>query len=506
MTTLTTDTSAAPSPTLPAHVPVAVVGTGFAGLGMAIRLRQMGVDDFIVLERAGDVGGTWRENTYPGCQCDVPSHLYSLSFAPNPGWSRSFSMQPEIEAYLRRIADDFDLRRHIRFDHDVTSATWDEGRARWTVVTPHGSLEADVIVSGVGALSEPSIPRLEGLESFAGAVFHSARWDHDYDLADKRVAVVGTGASAIQFVPRIQPAVASMTVFQRTPPWVMPHPDRPLSALERRVYRRLPRLQKLMRDGIYWAREGFVVAFMHPRLMAHGERIAKRHLAKQVPDAGLREKLMPRYRMGCKRVLLSNEYFPALQRGNVDVVTDGIAEVRPHSVVDAAGVEREVDAIIFGTGFRVIDMPFAERVRGREGRTLADVWQQGMKAHKGTSIAGFPNLFMLLGPNTGLGHNSVVFMIEAQIQYVADALRAMREGGAATVEVRKAAMDAYDADVQRRLEGTVWNTGGCASWYLDDQGRNSTIWPGFTWPYKRRMLRFDASAYELRGRAAAAVT
>jgi cation diffusion facilitator CzcD-associated flavoprotein CzcO len=482
MTTLSSDIHARPAPTLPAHVPVAVIGSGFAGLGMAIRLKQQGVADFIVLERAGDVGGTWRENTYPGCQCDVPSHLYSLSFARNPDWSRTFSMQPEIEAYLRRVAEDYDVRRHLRFDCDVTSAVWDEDRARWTLTTPHGSLEADVVVSGVGALSEPSIPDLPGIDSFEGAVFHSAQWDHDFDLEGKRVAVVGTGASAVQFIPRIQPKVSAMAVFQRTPPWVMPHPDRELTRLERRIYRALPFAQRLMRDGIYWARETFVIAFMRPNLMRQGERIARRHLAKQVEDPVLRRTLTPSYRMGCKRILLSNEYFPALQQPNVEVVCDGIAEVRGRSVVDAAGVEREVDAIIFGTGFHVIDMPFADRVTGRGGVKLAEAWENGMQAHKGTSIAGFPNLFMLLGPNTGLGHNSVVFMIEAQIEYVAEALRTMRERGATTLEVRREAMEAYDAEVQRRLQGSVWNTGGCASWYLDARGRNSTIWPGFTWP------------------------
>jgi cation diffusion facilitator CzcD-associated flavoprotein CzcO len=498
MTTLSTDTPETTAPLLPAHVGVAVIGTGFAGLGMAIRLKQMGVDDFIVLERAGEVGGTWRDNTYPGCQCDVPSHLYSLSFAPNPDWTRTFSLQPEIGAYLKRVCDDFGVRRHVRFDHDVTGARWVQERGRWRLETTHGSFEADVVVSGVGALSEPSIPHLEGVERFRGAVFHSAAWDHDFDPTGKRVAVVGTGASAIQFVPHLQKQVSRMAVFQRTPPWIMPHPDRPLSKWEHRIYNAFPPARRAMRDAIYWAREMFVLGFMHPKLMQRAEGIARRHLAKQVPDPGLRRKLTPAYRMGCKRVLLSNDYFPALQEPNVELVTEGIAEVREHSIVDAAGVEREVDAIIFGTGFHVIDMPFAKRVTGRGGQTLAGHWERGMKAHKGTTIAGFPNLFMLLGPNTGLGHNSVVFMIEAQIAYVADALRTMRERGATTLEVREEAVERYDAEIQEKLEGSVWNTGGCASWYLDDMGRNSVIWPGFTWPFKRRTLRFDAAAYELR--------
>jgi cation diffusion facilitator CzcD-associated flavoprotein CzcO len=507
MSTLTAATDDPTAPALPARVDVAVVGSGFAGIGMAVRLKELGIEDFVVLERAGDVGGTWRDNTYPGCQCDVPSHLYSLSFAPNPRWSRTFSLQAEIHGYLRRVAEDFGVLPHVRFGSDVISAAWDEDAGRWRIATASGELEARVVVSGVGALSEPAIPRLPGLESFQGAAFHSAAWDHGHDLTGERLAVVGTGASSIQFVPRIRRQVASLTLFQRTAPWVMPHPDRSLSALEHRLYRALPWAQRLMRGGIYWARESFVTAFMHPRLMRAGERIALRHLAKQVPDPELRRKLTPGYRMGCKRVLLSNDYFPALQAPNVDVVTDAIAEVREHSIVTAGGTEHEVDTIIFGTGFHVTDMPFAERVRGREGRTLAEAWAGSMQAHNGTTIAGFPNLFMLLGPNTGLGHNSVVFMIEAQIAYVAGALEAMRERGASVAEVTREAQAASNAEIQERLRGTVWNTGGCASWYLDEHGRNSTIWPGFTWPFKRRTLRFDAESYDLRApRAVAAAS
>jgi cation diffusion facilitator CzcD-associated flavoprotein CzcO len=484
--------------TLPSHVRVAIIGSGFAGLGMAIRLRQMGVDDFVVLERRDDVGGTWHDNTYPGCQCDVPSHLYSFSFAPNPDWSRTFSMQPEIEAYLKRCAREFGVTPHLRLSCEVTSASWDEERARWCLETSDGSFEADVVVSGVGALSEPSIPDLPGLERFRGATWHSATWDHDHDLTGERVAVVGTGASAIQFVPRIQPDVAQMHVFQRTAPWIMPHADRPVSRTERILYRRFPALQRLMRDAIYWARESFVVGFMHPKVMERSaERIARRHLRKQVPDRALRRKLTPRYRMGCKRVLISNDYLPALQKPNIEVVTDGIAEVREHSIVTDDGTEREVDAIIFGTGFKVIDMPVAERIRGRGGRTLADIWDGTPQAHHGIAISGVPNFFMLLGPNTGLGHTSVVFMIEAQIAYVADALRTMEQRDAAVADVRPEAQEASTRAVQEKLDGTVWNTGGCASWYLDAKGTNATIWPGFTWNYKRITMRFDAESYEL---------
>ncbi len=483
------------------HFRIAIVGTGFAGLGTAIRFKQAGIDDFVVLERAGDVGGTWRDNAYPGCQCDVPSHLYSFSFDLNPGWSRTFSGQPEIWAYLRDCAERHGILAHVRFVHELTDAAWEEDEQRWRLTTPRGELTAQVLVAGVGALSEPSIPALPGLESFEGASFHTAEWDPVHDLTGERVAVIGTGASAIQVVPEIQPKVAHLAVFQRTAPWIMPHPDRPLSAREQRAYRRVPGAQRLMRTAIYWARETFVLGFMHPRLMRIPQRIASRHLARQVPDPDLRRRLTPSYTMGCKRVLLSNDYFPALQRDNVAVVTDAIREVRARSIVTADGTEHAADTIVFGTGFHVTDMPAAAHIRGRDG-TLAEEWSEhGMQAHAGTTIAGFPNLFMLLGPNTGTGHNSVVVMIEAQIDYVLACLRAMAERGVASVEVRREAQDAYNARVQSGLRGTVWSTGGCASWYLDSSGRNRTLWPGATWRFRNRIRRFDRASYLARPRS-----
>jgi cation diffusion facilitator CzcD-associated flavoprotein CzcO len=477
------------------HHRVAIIGTGFSGLGMAIRLKQAGIDDFVLLERAGDVGGTWRDNTYPGCQCDVPSHLYSFSFAPNPNWTRTFSHQEEIWDYLRDCAERFEITPHVRLNHEVIDAAWDEEAGVWRLETSGGDLTAHVVVSGTGALSEPSIPELPGLESFEGAAFHSARWDHDFDLENKRVAVIGTGASSIQFVPRIQPQVESLTLFQRTPPWVLPHSDRPITDPERRAYRRLPLLQRVMRSSIYWARETFLLHFVRPRFAKLPERMGRRHLRKQVPDPELRRKLTPDYTFGCKRALISNDYYPALTKPNVEVVTDGIAEVRPHSVVAADGTEREVDAIIFGTGFRVHDMPVIDRVRGRDGVSLAENWRESMQAFLGTTIAGFPNFFMLLGPNTGLGHTSVVVMVEAQIAYVMDALRAMDRHDWRTLEVREDVQRTYNERVQGGLRGTVWNAGGCASWYLDRSGRNTTLWPSFTWRFRERTRRFDPAAY-----------
>ncbi|HKE81395.1 MAG TPA: NAD(P)/FAD-dependent oxidoreductase [Solirubrobacteraceae bacterium] len=482
------------------QVRIAIVGSGFAGLGMAIRLRQEGIEDFVVLERAGDLGGTWRDNSYPGCACDVPSHLYSFSFAPNPDWTSTFSPQPEIWDYLRRCAQRYGVTDHIRFDHEVLEAAWDADAQRWHVETSQGPLTAEVLVMGTGPLSAPAIPDLPGLDRFEGATFHSATWDHDHDLGGERIAVIGTGASAIQFVPKIAPQAERLHVFQRTAPWIMPRPDRPLRPWERRLYRALPGAQLLMRAGIYWAREGFVVGFRHPRVMRHAERLALRHLGRQVRDPDLRRRLTPSYRMGCKRVLISNDYLPALTRPNVDLITDRIAEVRARSIVTADGAEREVDAIIFGTGFHVTDMPAAERVHGADGRTLAEHWRGTPQAHLGAMVAGYPNLFFLVGPNTGLGHNSIVFMIESQCNYVLSALRLMDERGAAELDARPEAQAAYNARLQERMRGTVWTSGGCASWYLDANGRNSTLWPTFTWPFRERTRRLDPAEYTMGAR------
>jgi cation diffusion facilitator CzcD-associated flavoprotein CzcO len=479
--------------------PIAIVGTGFAGLGLAIRLKQQGESDFVVLERAADVGGTWRDNTYPGCQCDIPSALYSFSFAPNPDWTRLFPLQHEIWDYLRGCADRYGLRPHIRFNTAVQGAEWDEAQGFWRVRTADGEVTARVLVSGQGGLSDPALPDIPGLRSFKGTMFHSARWDHDHDLTGERVAVIGTGASSIQFIPRIQPQAGRLTLFQRTPPWIMPHPDRPIRPWEKWLFRRLPITQKLFRAGVYAFFESRVLPFTKkPDLMKAGERIALKHMRKQIPgDAELRAKLTPGYRMGCKRILMSNTYYEALSRPNADVVTDAIAEVREHAIVTADGTEHAVDTIIFGTGFHVADMPFTEWVRGRGGRTMAEVFQGSPQGYLGTTVSGFPNLFLMTGPNTGLGHNSIVYILESQFRYVLDALRTMRERGAAVVEVRPEAQERFNAEVQRNMKGTVWTTGGCSSWYIDRNGLNTTLWPGWTWDYRRRTRRFDPAPYVL---------
>lgn len=476
------------------HVHIGIAGTGFAGLGAAILLKQAGIEDFMILERASDVGGTWRDNSYPGCACDVESHLYSFSFAPNPEWSRLFSPQPEIFAYLRKCAEDYGVIPHIRFGHEVREARWDDVDQIWRVQTSHGEYTADILFSGMGALCEPSIPALKGLETFKGKTFHSARWDHDYDLRGKRVAVIGTGASSIQFVPEIQKQVAKLTLFQRTPAWVLPRMDRAVSETEKELFRKYPVMQQAVRKAIYARREAFVVGMRNPALMGVVEKFALSYLERNVPDPVLRKKLTPNFRIGCKRILISRDYLPSLTQPNVEVVTEGIAEVREHSVVTADGVEHEVDAIIFGTGFRVTDMPFADSVRGRGGFTLNEGWQGSPQAHLGTLVKDFPNLFIMLGPNTGLGHTSVVLMIEAQLRLAVEAIKHMRARGLDVLEVKPEAQQKFVEQVDADMKGTVWTAGGCQSWYIDKTGRNSTLWPGYTFSFMQQ-ARFRPEEY-----------
>ncbi|MFI9272791.1 flavin-containing monooxygenase [Kitasatospora sp. NPDC052896] len=487
----------------PRHVRVAVIGSGFGGIGAGVRLRRAGITDFVILERADSVGGTWRDNSYPGCACDVPSHLYSFSFALNPDWPRSFSGQAEIRGYLERVTDTFGLRPHLRLRTEVTEARWEAARTRWRISTSAGEWTADALVSATGPLSDPQIPELPGLAAFPGQVFHSSRWDHDHDLTGKRVAVVGTGASAVQIVPEIQPKVGRLTVFQRTPAWVLPKADREISAAERWLHRTVPATAAVRRATLFAVREFQVDAFVRrPGTLRLVQQLAERHLARQIADPVLRAKLTPDFRIGCKRILLSRTWYPALAAPNTELVAAGLTEVRGSTLVAADGSEHEVDAIVFGTGFHVTDMPIAERVFGVDGRSLAEEWKEGMAALRGSTVRGFPNLFFVIGPNTGLGNSSMILMIESQLNYLIDALRTLRSVGATALQPTERAQRHWNQRLQHRMGRTVWTTGGCRSWYLDSQGRNTVLWPGSTAEFRRATRRIDLAEYELIKRAA----
>jgi cation diffusion facilitator CzcD-associated flavoprotein CzcO len=478
------------------QVEVAIVGTGFSGLGAAITLKQAGNESFVVLEKADEVGGTWRENHYPGCACDVPSHLYSFSFEPNPRWSRMFAPQSEILDYLKHCADKYGIRPHIRFGSEVREARFDERTGLWTILTSRDqTIVARHLVLGMGALSRPAMPSLHGLEKFKGTTFHSAEWNHDYNLTGKRVAVIGTGASSIQFVPEIVNKVDHLDLYQRTAPWVMPKPDREFSMNALSVFDRSVSAQKALRYGIYWIMEARALGFtIDKRVMKLAEHLGKKFIHKQLGDTELAKKVTPNYTPGCKRILISNDYYPALAKPNVDVVTDGISEVTATGLVTNDGTHREVDAILFGTGFRVTDLLTPLRIYGIGGVDLNDAWKSGMEAYLGTTISGFPNLYMLMGPNTGLGHNSMVFMIEAQIHYVMNHMRLMRDKRARYADVRKGAQHDFNERIHSRLSKSVWAS-GCKSWYLDASGRNSTVWPGFTFEYWLRTRNVAAQDY-----------
>ena len=484
---------------LPQRVDHLIVGAGFAGICAAIKLAEDGESDLVVIERADDVGGTWRDNTYPGACCDIPSQLYSFSFARNPDWSSSYSPQPEIQAYLQRVASQYGVTDKIVFHTELERAAWDDGAQVWRCRTTSGEVVARTLITGTGSLSAPRLPDIEGIDTFAGALFHSACWDHSVDLAGKRVAVIGTGASAIQIVPEVRQVAAHLDVYQRTAPWVIPRNDRRYPKLERLALRHVPALAKLYRTGIYWAHEGYVPAFTwQPRLGAPAEKAATINIKKAIKDPELRAKVMPTFQLGCKRVLRSNTYYAALASENVDLVTDPITRVTPTGIVTGDGVEHPADVIVVATGFWTTEQPIAERVVDRAGRTLAEAWaDSGMSAYKGTTVHGFPNLFMMTGPNTTQGHTSVVFVVESQVAYIRDALRTLRRKGYGALEPRADAQRRFNASLQRRMKRTVWTRGGCMSWYQDAHGRITTLWPRSTFTLRRILARFDAEAYDV---------
>lgn len=476
---------------------ILIIGTGFGGLGMAIALKRAGFTNLILLEKADRVGGTWRDNTYPGAACDVQSHFYSYSFEPRHDWSRKFGLQPEILGYMEHCVAKYQLAGHIRFKSDVQAAAFDDNNNQWTVTLTTGEqLTADVLVTATGQLNQPAWPKLEGLERFKGRLFHSARWDHDYDLTGKRVAVIGTGASAIQFLPEIAPKVKQLDLFQRSAAWVLPKADRPFRAWEQTLFRALPAWDRIYRYLIYWKNESRALAFTRFRgLLEIYANQAKREARKHVTDPAKLRRIIPDYKIGCKRILISNDWYPAINRPNVNLITDAIDHIEDTGVVTRDGHHHPVDAIICGTGFRASEFLSPIRITGRGGKTLDEAWQHGAAAFKGITVSGFPNLFMLYGPNTNLAHNSILYMLESQFRYVLGCLQALENYPGSAMDVRQDRQDRFTHVIHRGLEDTVWSS-GCTSWYLDANGRNTVNWPGFTFSYRFATRRVDTADYQ----------
>lgn len=501
--TLTDHTAEDAGRQTPVHTRALIIGTGFSGLGMGIALQKQGVD-FVIVEKADEIGGTWRENTYPGCACDVPSHLYSFSFEPKATWSKLFSPQPEILDYLKGVTDKYGLRRRIRFGERVERAIWDDEEYRWHVFTDSGQeYVAQFVISGAGGLHIPRLPEIEGLEQFEGAMFHSAQWDHSVDLAGKKVAVIGTGASAIQIVPELvrNADVAQVQLYQRTPPWVVPRPNSPFPRALLTAFATVPGLRLAVRWGIYWWLEGLGYAMTRrPSLLRAVEFVAKWNIRRNVRDKELRSRLTPNYRAGCKRILYSPNYYQAVADPKTTLITERITRITPTGILTADGAEHPVDVIVAATGFHVTDSYTYVDVKGPHGEDLVDRWnREGVVAHRGIAVADMPNLFFLLGPNTALGHTSVVIMIESQIRYVAQAIAAADQAGAQALAPSRAAQDRYNAELQDKLAGSVWITGGCNSWYLDEHGVNRTLWSGMTWRYWQDTRTLRPSEYRFSG-------
>jgi cation diffusion facilitator CzcD-associated flavoprotein CzcO len=477
----------------PREVSFLIIGAGFGGLGAAIKLRQAGYADFVIVERADDVGGTWRDNTYPGCRCDVQSNLYSYSFEPKADWSETFPSQPELWAYLQRVVRKNGLEEFLCLGHEVVEARWDDAARRWRVRTTRGEFAARYLIAGAGSLAEPSLPDIPGIARFAGMIMHSARWDHGWQPAGRRVAVVGTGASAIQIVPSIQPQVGHLTVFQRTAPFVVPHTNHPVRPAIKAMYRLVPATQRISRTLVYSIREVLAIGFTrNPKILKRAEAAWRRHMEKAVPDPVMRAQLTPSYDLGCKRVLPSNDFYPAIAKPNVSLVTEKIIEMRSDALVTADGSVHPVDTVILATGFHVTDNPMFARIYGKTGQKLAAEFGS---TYLGTVVPGFPNYFQLTGANTGLGHSSMLLMIESQLVYIVDGIaKAQAAGG--KFEVRPEVAAAYNAGIQRKLSKTVWAS-GCSSWYLDSEGRNLTLWPGFTFEFRRRTREFRSSDFVL---------
>lgn len=484
-------------------VQVAIIGAGFSGLGAAIKLQQNGFDDYVVLDRGADFGGTWRDNTYPGAACDVPSRLYSYSFAQNPEWSRSYSHQPEIHRYINSVAEKHEIRAHTRFGTEVVHAEWHDDESRWIIDTERDGkseqIRAEIMVGAVGPLCEPNLPDIEGFDDYRGKIVHSARWDHSIDYSDKKVAVIGTGASAIQLVPELAKTAARVDVYQRTAPWIVPRTERSYAGVEKWAFANVPGYQSAVRGLTYALNEATAFGLTYsPKVLKPVELVCRGNIARAIRDPELRRKATPTFQVGCKRILRSNDWYPAIARSNVDLITDGIAAITENGVRTKDGTERDVDVIVVATGFHVTDSPVFGKIFGDEGRSLADVWSEiGMQGYKGSFVNGFPNMLLMIGPSTGLGHTSMVFMIESQLNYLVDYLKTVRAQGITRAEVKLDAQRTFNAKVQHDLRNSVWVNGGCASWYKDANGNITTLWPGFTFNFRRATRHFDVAAYDV---------
>jgi len=474
-----------------------IIGSGFAGIGMAVALKKAGVGDFLILEKQNDVGGVWRDNTYPGAACDVPSHLYSYSFEPKTDWSRKFAPQAEIVAYIQHCVDKHQLADKIRCHTEVASDEFEPASGLWRVIGKDGEhYLAQALVSACGQLNQPAYPRIPGLESFAGEAFHSARWNHAYDLAGKRVAVIGTGASAIQFVPEIVPKVQHLTLFQRSAAYVISKPDRAYKRWELALLRRWPWLQQIDRGLKYVQHEVRALAFIHfPVLMKLFQFSFQRHLAAAIADPERQRQLQPDYPLGCKRILISNNYFPALAQGNVEIVNQAIQSITPLGVVTADGREHPVDALIYGTGFAATDFLAPMQIKGLDGVELNQAWRDGAEAYKGISVNGFPNLFLLYGPNTNLGHNSILYMLESQFAYVLNCLDALQQQGLRYMDVKPQVQQRFNQHLQQVIRHSIWEQ-GCTSWYKNAAGKNTNNWPGFTFTYRQQTRHLELADYD----------